>query len=332
MKYKKFGDTDLEASVLGFGAASLGSRTDRNKSVRALNEAFNFGINFYDTAPFYGQGESEEIIGDVFKKKRDKVFITTKVGLYPSTTLRFASKFKPIVRSTLQLLPREGRSSIQKSIQSLIRSNNGTVAEFEPDSIVKSVESSLKRLKTDYVDILLLHVTPQLHEIDRAIEKLQFLQHQGKIRYFGASPHSLKETLLWLQYPDCGLSTLQIRLNMLELKLIDDCLPLISSKDIAVIAREPFAQGKLLPPRLNNLNEINFLGYSYDNRFNFLAKDDVRTVSQAALKFLLQIREISVVLCGMSTVNHIQENIAALNAPELTSEEIKLIRTLNSVE
>lgn len=331
MKYRKFGNTNLEVSVLGFGAASVGSRTNRSRSVKALNEAFDLGVNFYDTAPFYAQGESEKIIGDTFKDKRDKVIIATKVGLYPTTKLKLMSKFKPIVRSFLQILPYERRSSIQKSVQTLIRSDNGSRVEFSPNSIVKSVESSLKRLQSDYIDILLLHVTPQSYEIDRVTEELQLLQSQGKIRHFGASPHSIEETLMWLQLPDRGLSTLQVRLNMLEVKTIDNCLPLASNKGIAIIAREPFAQGKFLP-NVNNKSEIGFIGHQCDRRFDFLANDDIRTLSQAALQFLFQVEGVSVVLSGMSNANHIRENVAAIDKPPLTRQEIMSIRTLNLLD
>ncbi|MGA7936887.1 MAG: aldo/keto reductase [Kovacikia sp.] len=328
VKYREFGNTGLKVSVLGFGGASLGSRSNRKKSIKALNEAFAQGINLYDTAPFYGQGESERIIGNVFKKRRDKVIITTKIGLYPSAKLQFLSKFKPIVRSFFQMLPGNEKRLMQKSVQSFMMANNRI--EFEPSTIVKSVESSLKRLQCDYIDILLLHVLPHPSDFDGVIEKLKLLRQQGKIRYFGACPHSLEEAISLLRMSENDFSTLQIRLNMLEVEAIDSCLPISSGKGLAIIAREPFAQGKLLKPKLNNASELEFVGHKYDSRFDFLAKDNVRTLPQAALQFLIQTERIAAILTGMSSVSHMRENLAALDLPELTSEEIKMIRTVTT--
>ncbi len=71
MQYRQFGSTDLQPSAIGLGAAPLSSRTSHKESIQVLNEAFDLGITFYDTATSYGQGESEKIIGKVFEKKRD---------------------------------------------------------------------------------------------------------------------------------------------------------------------------------------------------------------------------------------------------------------------
>ncbi len=81
LENRSFGSTDLKVSSISFGGASLGSRTDRKQSARAVEEAFAHGVNYYDTAPFYGQGESEKIIGNVFRHNRTEVVISTKIGL-----------------------------------------------------------------------------------------------------------------------------------------------------------------------------------------------------------------------------------------------------------
>ena len=128
MKYKKLGKTKLKISQLGFGCWAIGSdkgnmgygKVDKNQSIKSLNFAYEKGINFYDTANLYGNGYSEKIIGEVFKNKRDKVILSTKGGTLPHKTL-----FMP--------------------------------QDFSEKNLVKSIDLSLKRLKTDYIDLFQLH-------------------------------------------------------------------------------------------------------------------------------------------------------------------------------
>src|SRR3954452_8641543 len=136
------------------GCASLGSRVGRRQSREVLQTALDSGINFFDTAPLYGEGDSESILGHVLEGRRDKVVISTKVGWLPSGLLTLASKSKQVIRLFIKALPRVPATALQKHAQSFIRSNN--VVDFRPASMVGSVEASLRRLHTDYIDILLL--------------------------------------------------------------------------------------------------------------------------------------------------------------------------------
>jgi aryl-alcohol dehydrogenase-like predicted oxidoreductase len=326
LEKRSFGSTDLKVSSISFGGASLGSRADRKQSARAAEEAFAHGVNYYDTAPFYGQGESEKIIGNVFRHNRTEVVISTKIGLYPSAFLRVASKLKPIVRSVLKALPGAGQQMLQKSVQGVMRSSNAV--DFDPDSIERSLESSLVRLRTDYIDLLLLHVTPGAESICDVLDKLQTLQKAGKIRYYGASAAGVEETTMWLGLQDSGISSLQVRLNMFEIPVIEQCLPRAILDNVAIVAREPFAQGQLLPPRAERWNSLGFIGEGYDDRFEFLAIEGHRTVPQAAIKFLLQTKGVTTVLSGMTTISHLYENLAALSTRELTEAEMERIHDL----
>jgi len=327
MQYKKFGKTDLEPSVIGLGAAPIGSRTSRDESTITLNKAFESGITFYDTAPSYGQGASEAIIGEVFRKQRDKVIITTKVGSSITPTLQLAAKFKPIVRSILQSIPAL-RSTAQKNIQSFVQSQTKT-NNYEPDYIVQSVEQSLKRLHSDYIDLLLLH-SPSNEVLDRneVFDVLQSLKCQGKIRYYGVSTGDVENALECLRRPELGISALQVTLNLFEQDVIDQVLPLAEEQGIAIVAREPFAHGKLISSSTADKG-LSYLGpLQTDDRFAFLCQGNSRKMTQAALQFILQTQGVSVALPGMSKVNHVYENIAAVNASPLTDREMKDIRSM----
>jgi aryl-alcohol dehydrogenase-like predicted oxidoreductase len=351
MKYRQLGLTDLTVSQLSLGTAAFGSRTERSTAVDALQTAYEHGITFYDTAPFYGQGESERIIGETFIRHREKIVIATKVGLYPSATLKLASKFKPLVRFLLNSLERRKVSSFDSvgnqklspqitareplneqtpSLRRLVKSflhENG-VRRFDRPSMLRSVDASLRRLKTDYIDLLQLHVTPQAKEIDEAIETLQFLKKQGKIRYYGASTQTLQETLMWLQTLEYGISTLQVKLNLFETEVLEQGLPLAQANQISIIGREPFAEGKLLDPNLRASQGLSFLGSSSKNEdLLHLSQQLGRPLPEIGLQFLAQTPGVSTILAGMSKTSHVRSNINALEQAPLLEEEISLIHS-----
>jgi aryl-alcohol dehydrogenase-like predicted oxidoreductase len=328
MEKRRLGMTDLSTSVLGFGCASIGSRASRRDAVDAVSQAFDLGVNFYDTAPFYGQGESEKILGEVFRDRRDEVVIATKVGIYPSAMLRLASKLRPIVRIALRSIPGGGRSSVRKGVQAFTLSNSDV--QFDRQSMVKSVGDSLRRLRSERIDLLLLHATPKPEEIDDVVDELQALQRAGKIAHYGASSHGYDEVLLWLQREATGISALQVMLNMFEIETLDRCLSLAPQSGIAIIAREPFARGRLVPTRATSPGHLEFVGQEYDPRFDRLAIEAGRTVPQLAIQFLVQTPGISSVLAGMSSTKHLLENAASLGMPRLTSEQVARIRALAS--
>ena len=173
MKYRRLGATGLKVSEIGFGAWGIGGDvngsvaygpTDDNDSRRALQRAFELGITFYDTADFYGFGHSEELIGQALRDVRAQVVIATKVGLLDAT----------------------GRY------------------DFTRRHIKHSIEGSLRRLGTDYVDLYQLHSPPIDSLDDGVLATLQLLQAEGKIRAFGISVRSPDEglvaiELIWLQ-------------------------------------------------------------------------------------------------------------------------------------
>jgi aryl-alcohol dehydrogenase-like predicted oxidoreductase len=323
MNRRRLGNTTLEVSQLSFGCAALGSRTAKRDSKAAVARALELGINFFDTAPFYGQGESEKILGEVFAGRREQVIIATKIGLYPSAVLRLASKVRPLVRSALVALPGVGRKLVQRSVQGFMRSSNQV--KFDPQSIVTSVEASLKRLRTDHIDLLLLHVTPPREERPQVVEQLRKLQSQGKIRYYGASSHSADDVRFWLGSDGGNIAALQIMLNLLEVPAIDLSVSLAAQSGVGLIAREPFARGRLLPPAANG--KLGFVGHEYDAaRFEAFARERGRTVPQIALQFLAGATGVETILAGMSTQTHLEENVKVLSLPPLSSAELTQLR------
>lgn len=312
--------------MLGFGCAALGSRTSSRVALNAVASAIDHGVTFFDTAPFYGQGESERIIGAAIGGRRNQIVVATKVGLYPSFALRAAARLKPMVRSVLKRLPGSRQKLLQRSVQGFMRSSNEV--RLDRASIARSVEASLRRLRCSHIDLLLLHVTPGAQQLDEVLGEMRRLKDCGKIRHYGASSHDWNDMLLWLSEPCKGIAALQIMLNLCELAALDACLPLAAQLQVGIIAREPLARGRLIPPRTLPAGQLGFLGEEYDTRYAQLADSLHCTVPQLAIRFLTQAPEISTVLTGMSSPAHLKENIEAANMPPLSAQDMATLRML----
>ena len=138
------------ASAVGMGCASLGSRVGRREGLRALDRAFSAGITWFDVAPSYGDAEAETILGEFARGRRDKLQICTKVGIQPARTPLVLRAAKPILRSAVDAAPML-RKYVAKARPA------PTKVAITADMISNSIEGSLRRLRTDHVDVLALH-------------------------------------------------------------------------------------------------------------------------------------------------------------------------------
>ncbi len=307
MKKRKLGRTGLQVSELGFGCWAIGGTsygaTDDRESLKALAYAFDQGINFFDTADTYGHGHSEELVGETFKEssKRLQVIVASKVGwdFY----------------------------------------HGGSKKNFDPEYIRFACGESLKRLKTDFIDLYQLH-NPRLEMIEggSVFKVLAELKKEGKIRHWGVSIHLAKEGAAMIQN---GTSeTIQAIYNMIDQRIKYELMPLCEEHDIGLIAREPLYCG-LLSDKYNPETK-----FSKDDHRNRWMKDkyladlekinriksafDQSKVSlkQAAIEFILHEKAVSVVIPGMKTVSHVQDHLQAVRAPKLTFDEISRVHKL----
>ena len=321
MNYRSFGRAGWQVSELGMGCAALGGgvyqKNDR-EAIATLREALDAGINFFDTASSYSAGHSERLIGLAFKGRRDRVIIASKVGMFYPPAVRLASRFKYLLIPVRALL-----GPIAPSLNRIKYAHK--YGNFSPRRITESVHGSLKRLGTDYIDLYQLHNPPPdglAH--DDLCEPLEQLKRQGKIREYGISCKETSAAPLALRH---SIASVQVIFNLLDQEALTQCLPLAGERNVAVIARLPFAQGLLTDARETKADRI-----ATDSakvaprreraaRFRFLATDQ-RTMAQAALRFVLQTPGVSVALAGMSTRGHLQENLGALSAQPLSGEEL----------
>jgi len=179
MKYSVIGQTGINASILSLGTWGLGggtswSNTDDNHSVDIIHRASDLGINLVDTAPVYGMGHSEEVVGRALQGCRSNYILATKCAM-------------------------QWRN--ENGVKMYNRDGHTIYKYFAPSSLRADLEGSLKRLNTDYIDIYFTHRQPDdISQVAEVLETLQKFKEEGKIRAIGisnASANHLKEYLKW---------------------------------------------------------------------------------------------------------------------------------------
>lgn len=319
MKYRTFGDTDLRVSELGLGGSHFGSLINQKNTseiTKTLLQALDNGINFYDTADIYGQGESEKLIGKAFKGKRDQVIIASKAGFCLSPAGSLAAKIKPLIKPLIRAARPMKKSLLQVRSAQIQRN-------FSGDYLAQALEASLKRFKTDYLDVFQLHEPPTaVLESEEVIAALEKLKAQGKIRYYGAACRTVQDAVIALKNP--GFSSVQVEINLLNQAAVTQLLPLVKQRKIGVIARQPFASGQIFKAlQGDNLEQVSAEQIEIQNKLKpFLATHPNTALTQLALQFVLQFEEVSVVIAGMSSRKHLEQNLAALTSPLLTQAEL----------
>lgn len=323
MRARVLGRTGLKVGAVGFGAWAVGGNryansygtTDDAESKRAIRRAYDLGCNFFDTADVYGHGHSEELLGEALADVRPNVIIATKVGgnfynrdVHPLLRERISEA----VGTPLDRLPEGAPLPITHD------------ANFSAPYVRFAVEQCLRRLRTDYIDLLQLH-NPPIAVISQleTYPVLEDLKREGKIRCYGVSVHPPEEGLAALQatMPD----TVQIVYNLARREAEDDFFPAARAANVGVIAREPLANGLLagkygpdatweqgdIRARLPRpyVAQVTALG----QRVRELAEQAGLTAAQLALKFVLDNAAVAVVIVGMKTVAQVDENLAVEN-------------------
>jgi aryl-alcohol dehydrogenase-like predicted oxidoreductase len=305
MLYRRFGKTDLMASAIGFGCNRIADPSrDRAEVLATLQEALERGLNYFDTADVYNRGESERLLGEALRGRRDGVILCSKAGKRHAWPDRVKDLLRPYVRR-LRAGSRTGPGIVEKL--SRIR----PAQNFESAYIVHAVEQSLRRLRTSYLDVFLFHnPSPEVVREGQLFEAAARLTRRGLIRHYGVacgsdllnSPETLANLL-----EDPNLVALQMRINVFATTTIERVLPLVSGRGVAVTAFEPLGKGALL-------GDARIRGASEENAG--------RTAAELALRFVLDQAAVSVVLVGMTNRRHLAENLAALDAPALTAGEL----------
>ncbi len=298
---RPIGETGISASALGLGCSRLGSWTSGvggAGALRLLDLAFDLGITLYDTADSYGQGESETLIGKAFRRKRDRIVITTKVGYRLRKMVPLLAAVKPLLSPVLRRL-RSARTAALGARSSAVR------VDFEPGYIRRSVEGSLRRLRTEPIDFYLLHNPPPEVARDGAVQEvLASLQRSGKIRHYGVSCAGADTGLAALENE--GVRAIEFPLSPASASGWEGLLAASARRSIGVFANQPFAAGAALGP-----------GSRADGgahaRMVAAARRLEVSPAELLLRFALHCKGVSIVLAGTTNPAHLKENVRAVS-------------------
>ncbi len=308
MHYRTLGRTGIECSVIGLGTWAFASQVygdvPEQEAHRAVRTALDLGINVFDSAPLYGigngpgarDGVAEEVLGRALGSDRDKVVISTKFGRNPS---------------------------------------DGCGPNFHAQRARESVEASLRRMGTDRIDILFFHSPFSGEEIhDDVWDALAHLKQQGKIRSVGHSISKFPDTqhLAREWVADGRIDVIQVVYSLMNREaagLIDD----LGAQGCGIFARETLANGFLtgaitreteFPP--NNLNarytrEEIIERVNYVEQLGFLVRGEIRSMAQAALRWVLDTPHVTLALTGAKNVSELEDCARAADAPSFSAEE-----------
>jgi aryl-alcohol dehydrogenase-like predicted oxidoreductase len=323
MNFRNLGSTGLKVSELGLGCSSLGNSVfnygNEDEFLAVLNFAFENGINFFDTADTYAFGNSETLIGKAFRNKRDKIIIATKVGFLPSSLSSHAKNFIPLLGSARKLI-----KPFKKGLKKLSKTNQN----FSAEHIRQSIEKSLVRLKTDYIDVYLLHNPPaKIIKEGEVFKILDDLKAEGKIRFYGVSAGSIDDAVMCTNYPE--VSVLQVEFNLLNQEAASKLFSILEKKQIGIIARVPLARGLLT---VNG--KVKTGSFSYNKKYNAKQKLNLSKLEneinknilpEAAFRFILGYQQVSTIIAGTRSVSHLKQNLKTLTNPHLTQGELEKI-------
>jgi aryl-alcohol dehydrogenase-like predicted oxidoreductase len=322
VRYRHFGKTGWRVSEIGFGGARIGGLLaqdgGRVTSLRTLEAACDAGINFYDTADMYSQGESETLIGQAFHKKRDKVFIATKGGYCLPGRKKLIQLIKPFVKPIVQAIGLR-RSAVPAAL-------SGTISQdFSPDYLRKAVDASLRRLQSDHIDLYQLHSPPREElrgtRLQDALGLLARLKTEGKIREYGIALDSVDDAAYCLDME--GIASLQMPFGLMDPEALDGVFDKVSERQLGIISRGCFGGGALK----QSLTEADLRAiepkWQRVLQIRHLAEQMQRSPLEAALQFSLSIERISVTILGMRTPQHLAANLHYYAAKPLSNEETR---------
>ena len=317
MQYKILGTTGLKVSTLCLGTMNYGGKgffgymgnLDQNEVDEQIRTVTDAGVNFIDTANIYSEGLSEEMIGQAIKNlslKRDDLVLATKV-----------------------------RGSMGKG-----ENDRGLSRKH----IIQEVESSLRRLKTDYIDLYQIHTSDPLTPIEETIRTLDDLVRSGKIRYFGATNVAAWHLMKALAYSDCHhlnrFASLQANYTLDTRDIEREIIPLLIDQKVGLLVWSPLSGGLLsgkykrdLQGAEGRLNKFPFPPFNEERAYNVLdelhpmAEQKRVSVAQLALAWLLHQPTVTSIIIGATKLHQLQDNLKSIEVV-FTADELK---TLNEV-
>jgi aryl-alcohol dehydrogenase-like predicted oxidoreductase len=326
METRKLGQTNLNISEIAFGAWAIGGwmwgGADATDAVKAIQTAIDNGMTTIDTASVYGFGLSEELVGKAVKGKREKVQILTKFGM--------------------EWNKKEGEFYFDS------KDNSGNDISIYRHSSKKKVlsdcDESLRRLKTDYIDLFQIHWPDPSTPVSETMEALEMLITKGKVRAGGVCNYSAE--LMGEACTTFSLASNQVPYSMVRRDIEKDVVPYAIEKNIAILAYSPLQRGlltgKIKPghkfnegdtrpatPYYKEPNLSNILRFL--EKIRPIAEGHNATLSQLVLNWTIQQPGITCALAGARNPEQVLENIGAANFRLSADEIIKINQYISEI-
>jgi aryl-alcohol dehydrogenase-like predicted oxidoreductase len=305
---------------LGFGCVNLGSASggaSRRDQVRLVAEAVDRGVTVFDTADVYGSGGSERVLGEGIGRRRAEVLIATKAGYVFREKSSVEQSARRAVKSVLdRVRPRSGGQSHGGG------SGAYAAQDFSPGHLRAAVDGSLRRLRTDYLDLLQLHgphdVQPDL------LAQLHDLVQTGKVRRFGIGAESVAEGAAWV--PVEGVDVVQVPFGVLDPEAREDVLPVAEQYSVQVWARGVLGGGVLRAAAEGHAAVRDDPNWPRIERITELSRRTGIDVMALAVGFVRAHAGVSTVLTGISTRDHLLRNLELMAAAPLDDEVLAELR------
>jgi methylglyoxal reductase len=309
MKYRKLGRTDVDVSEICLGTwvfgGDLWGETDDSVSEAVVRSAVDMGINFIDTAPIYGSGRSEAVIGRAIKGKRDQVVLATKCGL----------KIK----------------------------GHGIEVDLSARFIREDIENSLKRLGVETIDLYQCHWPDNKTPFDETFGELRKLVMEGKVKYIGVSNFDVRQTFAAMDRED--IVSNQLQYSLLHKDIQDELLPALRERKVSLLPYGVLGGGILTgkyrkPPEVKPGDVKDFFYKFYKEPewgrtmelvsvMDEIAERHDASDSHVAINWILSHPEVSSCIVGCRTPQQLNDNIKALDRG-LTGEDIQELNEVSS--
>jgi aryl-alcohol dehydrogenase-like predicted oxidoreductase len=305
MKFRKFSNIGWQVSEVGLGCWAIGSEwgdVSKEDANEVLKTSLDNGVNFFDTADVYGDGRSEQFIGELLKSTSEKIYVATKSGR---------------------------------------RLNPHNSEGYNPQNIESFIDRSLKNLGVECIDLLQLHCPPSdVCSKKETYEMMDDIVKKGKILHYGVSVEKVSEALDAIQFPN--VKSIQIIFNMFRQKPSEEFFKEAAKRDVAIIVRVPLASGLLTGKMTkdssfptNDHRNYNIKGEAFDvgetfSGVNFekglLAVEELKqllpenfTMADLALKWILMHDEVTVAIPGAKNKQQASLNINSVYLEEISS-------------